>query len=121
MKKYLSQTLAAFCKKKDPKGISDWVEGHHGQLLITASQIMWTGDCELILKNIMNSEKSDKGKMWKGLKEEKSFFLTELTKQVRRATKEVLRLKLIALITIEVHARDITDALSKTCFSSNSF
>ena len=31
------------------------------------------------------------------------------------------RLKLIALITIEVHARDITDSLSKTCFSVNSF
>ena len=56
----------------------------------------------------MNSEKSDKGKMWKGLKDEKQYFLTELTRQVRKATKEVSRLKLIALITIEVHARDIT-------------
>jgi dynein heavy chain len=47
--------------------------------------------------------------------------LSELTKQVRKATKMVNRLKLIALITIEVHARDITDFLSKTCFSVNSF
>ena len=69
----------------------------------------------------MNSDKPDKGKLWKGLKEEKSYFLTELTKQVRKASKEVSRLKLIALITIEVHARDITDVLSKTCFSYNSF
>lgn len=48
----------------------------------------------------MNSEKPDKGKAWKGLKEEKSFFLNELTKQVRKASKMVNRLKLIALITI---------------------
>jgi dynein heavy chain len=69
----------------------------------------------------MHSEKPDKGKAWKGLKDEKSFFLTELTKQVRKTTKNLTRLKLIALITIEVHARDITDLLSKTCFSPNSF
>ena len=30
-------------------------------------------------------------------------------------------MKLIALITIEVHTRDITDTLSKKCFSPNSF
>lgn len=34
------------------------------------------------------------------MKEEKSFFLSELTKQVRKATRNVTRLKLIALITI---------------------
>ena len=68
--------MITFCKKKDPKGISEWVENHHGQLLIAASQIIWTTDCETILKNIMNSEKSDKGKLWKVLKDEKQFFLT---------------------------------------------
>jgi dynein heavy chain len=100
LKKYLYSTFSTYCKKKDPKAIGDWVENHHGQLLITASQIYWTSDCENILKNIMNSEKPDKGKAWKSLKEEKSFFLNELTKQVRKTTKFVTRLKLIALITI---------------------
>lgn len=122
LKKYLYSTFNTFSKKKDPKAIADWVEHHHGQLLITASQIYWTSDCENILRAIMNSEKTDKaGKVWKGLKEEKSFFLNQLTKQVRKATKIDSRLKLIALITTEVHARDITDVLSKTCFSVNSF
>ncbi len=40
---------------------------------------------------------------------------------MRKATKYVSRLKLIALITIEVHARDITDQLQKTAFSEKSF
>lgn len=48
--------------------------------------------------------------------------MVELTKLVRKASKNLVsRLKLIALITIEVHARDITEQLSKTCFSVNSF
>lgn len=87
MKKYLYESINTYCKKKDPKAIGEWVENHQGQLLITASQIIWTNDCENILKNIANSEKSDKGKMWKPLKEEKAFFLNELTRQVRKATK----------------------------------
>ena len=71
MKKYLAETLAGYTKKKDSKLIQDWVEGHQGQLLITASQIHWTADCEAILRNIVNSDKpdKDKGKMWKSLKE----------------------------------------------------
>lgn len=123
LKKSLFQTFTTFCKKKDSKLIGEWIEnpGHQGQLLIVSSQIHWTTDCENILRSIMNSEKPDKGKAWKALKDEKSYFLTELTKQVRKTTKNLVRLKLIALITIEVHARDITDILSKTCFSLNSF
>lgn len=67
LKKLLYDTYHNF-KKKDSKAIAEWIENHPGQLLITASQIHWTSDCEVILKNIMNSEKPDKGKMWKGIK-----------------------------------------------------
>lgn len=55
LKKYLYSTFSTYSKKKDPKAIADWVEHHHGQLLITASQIYWTSDCENILRAIMNS------------------------------------------------------------------
>lgn len=41
------------------------------------------------------------------VREDKRDFLTELTKQVRRPGSEVDREKLVALITIEVHAQDI--------------
>jgi dynein heavy chain len=55
------------------------------------------------------------------VKDEKKDFLNELTKLVRKNTGEVDRLKLVALITIEVHNRDIIESLIKTCFSPTSF
>lgn len=49
LSKYLVETVNSYCKKKDPKAIADWVENHHGQLIITASQIIWTADCVAVL------------------------------------------------------------------------
>jgi dynein heavy chain len=108
LKKLLAITYNDYSRKKDSKVVAEWVENHLGQLLITASQIIWTSDCDSVLKAVKASDKPDKSKLWKGLREEKAFFLVELTKLVRKAKTLVTRLKLIALITIEVHARDIT-------------
>lgn len=41
----------------------------------------------------------------------------ELTKLIRKPGSEVDRLKLVALITIEVHQKEIIDHLTKTCTS----
>lgn len=69
LSKYLAETVNSYTKKKDPKAITEWVESHLGQLIITASQIIWTADCEEILKSMKDSEKPDKGKLWKGLRD----------------------------------------------------
>lgn len=61
------------------------------------------------ITTIYNSEKQDKNRTWRVVKEEKNSFLTELTKLVRKNAGEVDRLKLVALITIEVHSRDIIE------------
>jgi len=45
------------------------------------------------------------------VKDPKNQFLHELTKLVRKPGSEVDRLKLVALITIEVHNRDIIEYL----------
>lgn len=45
------------------------------------------------------------------MKDDKTHFLAELTKLVRKPASETDRLKLIALITIEVHAKDIIESL----------
>jgi dynein heavy chain len=47
----------------------------------------------------------------KPIKSDKEKFLGELTNLVRKPANEVERLKLVALITIEVHARDIITQL----------
>lgn len=67
------------------------------------------------------SEKQDKNRTWRVVKEEKAQFLNELTKLVRKNAGEVDRLKLVALITIEVHNRDLIEHLQKNCFSPTSF
>lgn len=68
-------------------------------------------DCGAVLHQISNSEKADKHKAWKPVKDDKNHFLAELTKLVRKPSSETDRLKLIALITIEVHAKDIIESL----------
>lgn len=45
LKKALYVTFNNFTKKKDSKMIGEWIENHLGQLLIVASQIIWTNDC----------------------------------------------------------------------------
>lgn len=47
-----------------------------------------------------SSDRPDRSRHWKAIREEKSAFLVELTKLVRKTTKLVTRLKLVALITI---------------------
>jgi len=44
-----------------------------------------------------------------------------MTKLVRNPSNDVDRMKLVALITIMVHSRDIMEQLYKTCTSPNSF
>jgi dynein heavy chain len=61
------------------------------------------------LQAIYSSEKQDKNRAWKNLKDYKNQFNSELTKLVRKAASDVDRLKLVALITIEVHQRDIIE------------
>lgn len=73
------------------------------------------------MQSLHNSEKPEKSKGWKFVKEEKHAFITELVKLIRKPTTECDRLKLVALITIEVHAKEIIDQLSKVCFSPTSF
>lgn len=68
LKKLLATTYSNYSRKKDSRVISEWVENHLGQLLITASQIIWTADCENVLRAISTSDKPDKSKLWKGLR-----------------------------------------------------
>jgi hypothetical protein len=48
--------------------------------LIVAQQINWTEDCAKALHAIASSEKPDKNKAWKSVKDEKTHFLGELTR-----------------------------------------
>jgi len=78
--------------------------------LITAGQIVWTNDCIEALNKFSNSEKQDKNKHWKPVKDEKNRFIEELTNFVRLNNQNQLyKNRAFALITIEVRNRDIID------------
>lgn len=111
-------------KRRDAQGlkwVDKWVQTWPGQLLITACQIFWTKAMYDCIENIYSGDKPDKSKSWKTAREDKKNFIEVLTQLVRKPYSEIDRLKLIALITIMVHSRDIMDGLHKTCTSPHSF
>jgi len=86
-----------------------WVHTWPGQLLITAGQILWTTECE---KGLNEVEKGNK----LGLKTTKKKWVQMLNKysdMVRAGMNPEDRSKTVAVVTIEVHARDVIDALMK--------
>ena len=72
-----------------------WVRDWPGQMLITASQIQWTADCEKAL------DRGDK-KGLKSIKKKQNQMLDKFTEVIRSNLTKMDRLKIVALSTIEV-------------------
>merc|ERR1719160_988970 len=106
MRKVLNMTHQANIM---PKGMKKekWVKEFPGQLLITSGQIAWTTDCAAALVRV---EKGQKNAL-KMLKKSQTKHIAKLTDMIRKPLSKVERGKLVALITIEVHARDVQDIL----------
>ena len=114
LKKLLINTLANLRKAKKDKWLKEWP----GQLLISAGLISWTGECG---KALLEVEKGEKHAL-KDLKKKQILNLKKLADLVKATLTKVERKKLIALITIEVHSRDVIDRMNKAeCSSVNSF
>ena len=113
LKKILSQTLAGQKGTKREK----WVNDFPGQLLITAGQILWTTECE---KGLLECEKGNKAAM-RLVKKKQVSLLNKYAEMVRSSSLVKLnRNKVVAIITIEVHARDVIDKMIKEGTSSMS-
>eukprot|EP00435_Cladocopium_sp_Y103_P031450 s634_g8.t1 len=84
-----------------------WVKEFLGQLLITSGQIAWTTDCAAAL---MKVEKGQKNAL-RMLKRTQSKYISKLCEMIRKPLTKIERNKLVALITIEVHARDVQDRM----------
>eukprot|EP00741_Cyanophora_paradoxa_P024938 tig00000056_g24072.t1 len=114
MKKTLQKLL--FQSMQQQKQFQKWIRDVAGQLLITSGQIGWTNDCT---KALQDSEKGNKGAM-RQMKKKQVSHLNRLTDMIKGQLTKIERLKLIALITIEVHARDVIDRMIKANCSSTS-
>eukprot|EP00397_Hematodinium_sp_SG-2012_P000063 GEMP01000063.1.p1 GENE.GEMP01000063.1~~GEMP01000063.1.p1 ORF type:complete len:2825 (+),score=742.06 GEMP01000063.1:2672-11146(+) len=95
-----------------PKGMKKekWVKEFPGQLLITSGQIAWTTDCH---NSLVQVEKGRKNAL-KLLKKQQTKYIAKLTEMIRKPLSKVERGKLVALITIEVHSRDVQDRMITT-------
>ncbi|XP_044753245.1 dynein axonemal heavy chain 2 [Coccinella septempunctata] len=96
-----------------------WLMTYCGQLCNACSQIQWTTDCTraLVHAKIMESKKP-----LKRLRRKQNQVLGKLSELSRRDLTKIQRLKTNALITIEIHSRDVIDRMYKAnCRDTNSF
>mmetsp|Transcript_14483 Transcript_14483/g.50911 ORF Transcript_14483/g.50911 Transcript_14483/m.50911 type:complete len:4419 (-) Transcript_14483:356-13612(-) len=91
-----------------PKARKDkWVKEFPGQLLITSGQIKWTTECTGALQKMEKQQKNALRMVRRG----QSKHIGNLCNMIRKPLTKVERSKLVALITIEVHARDVQDKM----------
>uniref|UniRef100_A0A183ADC6 Dynein axonemal heavy chain 3 n=1 Tax=Echinostoma caproni TaxID=27848 RepID=A0A183ADC6_9TREM len=86
----------------------EWLRSHANQIILTVEQLMWSRDITLILEDPFPEDRLE------GLEEyEKKCFqeLNKLATMVRGELPKLLRALLCALITIDVHARDMVTEL----------
>ncbi|XP_006863561.1 PREDICTED: dynein heavy chain 2, axonemal [Chrysochloris asiatica] len=98
--------LKKFLNKRDK-----WVKEWAGQMVITASQIQWTADVTKCLQTA--KERGDK-KILKVMKKKQVSILNKYSEAIRGNLTKIMRLKIVALVTIEIHARDVLEKLYKS-------
>ncbi|XP_057714813.1 dynein axonemal heavy chain 2 isoform X3 [Corythoichthys intestinalis] len=117
LKNSLYDCMMALKKMKNQR--DKWSKDWPGQMLITASQIQWTTDVTQSL--VSCKELEDKGPLKIMMKKQVSL-LRRYSDMIRSNLAKVLRLKIVALVTVEVHARDVIAKLAKAgCNDVNAF
>lgn len=97
------QSLKKMLTKRDK-----WLAIWPGQLCLTSSQMQWTTDCT---RSLMHCKILNEKKPLKRLRKKQNKVLAKLSEMSRRDLVKQLRLKVNALITIEIHSRDVIDKM----------
>ncbi|KAJ3226918.1 Dynein heavy chain 6, axonemal [Clydaea vesicula] len=92
---------------------SDWVREHVGQIVVTGNQVIWCRDVSECLRN------NDALKSLTALKQKWITNLSQLANLVRGELSKIQRAILGALITIDVHNRDIIQSMIKAGVTSS--
>ncbi|XP_059574595.1 dynein axonemal heavy chain 2 isoform X3 [Alligator mississippiensis] len=87
-----------------------WVKEWAGQLVIAASQMQWTAD---VTKCLLTCKERGDRKFLKVMKKKQVSLLHRYSEALRGSLPKLLRLKVVALVTVEVHARDVIDRLHR--------
>jgi dynein heavy chain len=113
LQRALAASLQAYKGKKEK-----WIHEVLGQLLITTGAIGWTTDCTKALGEI---EKGNKNGL-RQLKKKQVSYLNRLADMVRGNLSKLDRKKLVCLITMEIHSRDVIERMMKAgCASTQDF
>eukprot|EP00981_Chlorochromonas_danica_P004175 scaffold838_cov160-Ochromonas_danica.AAC.12 len=111
--KLLNVSIQAFKGKKEK-----WVKDTLGQLIITTGAIVWTTDCSKALLAISSGTKG----ALKQQKKKQVSYLNKLTAMIRSPLTKIERNKVVALITMEIHNRDVIERMIKAnCNSISDF
>ena len=111
--KLLNVSIQMYKGKKEK-----WVKDTIGQLLITTGSIMWTSECSRALLSIAGGAKS----ALRQQKKKQVSYLNKLTGIIRGSLSKVDRNKVVALITMEIHNRDVIERMVKAnCNSISDF
>jgi dynein heavy chain len=108
LQKLLRETLKAYPKNNRAQK-EKWIKDWPGQHLILAGKIMWTSSCTRACELVAKGNK----KAVKKLKRKQVKYLAELSDFVRGKLTKVERKKLVALITMEIHSRDVMERMIK--------
>ena len=124
IRKCLGETLLAFrevnkvASEKRQQALSNWVRDYPGQLMITCGMIMFSNSCEKQLRNVASGGSKALKKLVRGQHK----FLTTLAAIVRQDLDSIMRKKMVALITMELHSRDVMERLRRAkCQSVDDF
>ena len=111
--KLLAGAIQSFKGKKEK-----WVKDTIGQMLITTGSIMWTTDCT---KALVAIGAGSKGALRQQKKKQVSY-LNKLTGIIRGPLTKIERNKVVSLITMEIHNRDVLERMVKAnCTSVSDF
>nr|CAD7395754.1 unnamed protein product [Timema poppensis] len=96
-----------------------WLKDWPGQLCITSSQIQWTTDCT---RTLLQCKMMEAKKPLKKLRRKQNQVLGKFSEAVRGTLTKQQRLKIVALVTLEIHARDVIDKMYKAnCMDVSAF
>lgn len=106
MKQSLHTAMKTGLLDYDGRNRSDWVLDHPGQIVATVAQIMWARGTERAISATQAPTLQD----WY---QHNVDDLLGLIKQIRGNLAKLQRQKIVALVTTDVHARDIVEDLMK--------
>ncbi|XP_060528447.1 dynein axonemal heavy chain 2 isoform X3 [Cylas formicarius] len=105
--------------KKNLNRRDKWLLANCGQLCNVCSLIQWTTDCT---RALVHAKITESKKPLKRLRRKQNQVLARLSELSRKELTKLQRLKANALITIEIHSRDVIDKLYKAnCRDTNAF